>query len=34
VIAAFEAWLQAGGEAGHDDEALRQIERYNHDDVV
>jgi predicted RecB family nuclease len=34
VIAAFEAWLQAGGEAGHDDAALRQIERYNHDDVV
>jgi predicted RecB family nuclease len=34
VIAAFEAWLQAGGEAGHDDKALRQIERYNHDDVV
>ena len=34
VIAAFEAWLQAGGEAGHDDKALLQIERYNHDDVV
>jgi len=34
VIAAFEAWLQAGGEAGHDDKALAQIERYNHDDVV
>jgi uncharacterized protein len=34
VIASFEAWLQAGGEAGHDDEALRKIERYNHDDVV
>ncbi len=34
AIAAFEAWLQTGGEAGHDDEALRQIERYNHDDVV
>jgi predicted RecB family nuclease len=34
VIAAFEAWLQAGGEAGHDDEALRKIEGYNHDDVV
>lgn len=34
AIAAFEAWLQGGGEAGHDDEALRQIERYNHDDVV
>jgi uncharacterized protein len=34
AIAAFEAWLQVGGEAGHDDEALGQIERYNHDDVV
>jgi predicted RecB family nuclease len=34
AIAAFEAWLQTGGEAGHDDEALQQIERYNHDDVV
>jgi uncharacterized protein len=34
VIAAYEAWLQAGGEAGHDDAALRKIERYNHDDVV
>jgi uncharacterized protein len=34
VIAAFEAWLQAGGEAGQDDEALGMIERYNHDDVV
>lgn len=33
-IAAFEAWLQVGGEAGHDDAALRRIERYNHDDVV
>jgi uncharacterized protein len=34
AIAAFEAWLQTGGEAAHDDEALRRIERYNHDDVV
>ncbi len=34
AIAAFEAWLQVGGEAGRDDETLRQIERYNHDDVV
>jgi uncharacterized protein len=34
AIAAFEAWLQTGGEAGHDDEALRRIERYNHDDVA
>lgn len=33
-IAAFEAWLQVGGESGHDDEALHEIERYNHDDVV
>src|SRR6185436_18157037 len=33
-IAAFEAWLQLGGEARHDDEALRRIERYNRDDVV
>ena len=33
-IAAFEAWLQVGGEAGQDEEALRRIERYNQDDVV
>jgi hypothetical protein len=33
-IAAFETWLQLGGEAGNDDEVLRQIERYNRDDVV
>jgi predicted RecB family nuclease len=33
-IAAFEAWLRVGGEAGHDDAALQRIERYNHDDVV
>jgi predicted RecB family nuclease len=33
-IAAFEAWLQVGGEDGHHDDALRRIERYNHDDVV
>jgi predicted RecB family nuclease len=34
VIAAFEGWLQAGGEGGHDDDALRKIEGYNRDDVV
>jgi uncharacterized protein len=34
AIAAFEAWLQLGGEAGQDEEALRRIERYNRDDVV
>ena len=34
VIAAFEGWLQAGGEAGHDENALRKIEGYNRDDVV
>ncbi|MET0553720.1 MAG: TM0106 family RecB-like putative nuclease, partial [Vicinamibacteria bacterium] len=33
-IAAFEAWLRVGGEAGHDDAGLERIERYNHDDVV
>lgn len=33
-IAAFEAWLRVGGEAGHDDAALARIERYNHDDAV
>jgi len=33
-IAAFEAWLQLGGEGGQDEEALRRIERYNRDDVV
>jgi uncharacterized protein len=33
-IAAFEAWLQMGGEAGYDDAALQRIERYNRDDVV
>jgi len=33
-IAAFETWLQTGGEAGHDDQTLRQIELYNRDDVV
>jgi uncharacterized protein len=33
-IAAFEAWLQLGVDARHDEEALRQIEGYNHDDVV
>jgi len=34
VIASFEAWLQLGGEAGHQDEALGKIEGYNRDDVV
>lgn len=33
-IAAFEAWLQVGGEAGQDEQALQRIERYNEDDVV
>jgi len=33
-IAAFEAWLQLDGESARDDESLRTIERYNHDDVV
>ena len=33
-IAAFEAWLQVGGEGGHDEEILRRIGRYNRDDVV
>ncbi len=33
-IAAFEAWLQLDGERARDDESLRTIERYNHDDVV
>ena len=33
-IAAFEAWLQLEGESARDDESLRTIERYNHDDVV
>jgi predicted RecB family nuclease len=33
-IAAFEGWLQVGGESGHDDAALRRIEGYNRDDVV
>ncbi len=33
-IVAFEAWLQVGGDGGHDDEALHEIERYNRDDVV
>ena len=33
-IVAFEAWLQVSGDGGHDEEALHEIERYNHDDVV
>ena len=33
-IAAFEAWLQVGGEAGQNEQALQRIERYNQDDVV
>jgi predicted RecB family nuclease len=34
VIAAFEGWLEAGGEAGHGEDALAKIEGYNRDDVV
>ncbi len=33
-IAAFEAWLQVGGEGGHDETILERIARYNRDDVV
>jgi predicted RecB family nuclease len=33
-IAAFEAWLQVGGDGGHEEGTLQEIERYNHDDVV